>query len=61
MTIEPALYNVVEAAYYLHYSSGTIYKLIQAGKLKVIKRGRCYLVLKKSLDDYIDANLYVKD
>lgn len=61
MTIEHGLFYVAEAAVYLRYSSGTIYKLIHANTLKAVKRGRCYLVLKKSLDDYIDANLYVKD
>lgn len=61
MIIEPALYTVAESAAYLRYSSGKIYAMIHAKELKVSKRGRNYLVLRSSLDDYLHAHVFNGD
>ncbi|WP_196601171.1 helix-turn-helix domain-containing protein [Pectinatus frisingensis] len=58
MIIEPALYTVAEAAVYLRYSAGKIYTMIHAKEIKAAKRGRSYLILKTSLDDYLNTHVF---
>ena len=58
MIIEPALYTVAEAAVYLRYSAGKIYTMIHAKEIKTAKRGKCYLILKTSLDDYLSTHMF---
>ena len=53
MEIQSNLLTVAEAAVYLRYSSATIYTLIRHGKIKSLKRGKCYLILRSSLDAYL--------
>ncbi|SEJ95915.1 DNA binding domain-containing protein, excisionase family [Propionispira arboris] len=60
MLFETALLPSAEAAVYLRYSSSIIYALIRNKKIQFIKRGKNYLVLRASLDDYITGNLYNK-
>lgn len=57
MLFETALLTTAEAAVYLRYSSATIYALIRNKKIQFIKRGKNYLVLRASLDAYINGNL----
>lgn len=57
MLFETALLTPAEAAVYLRYSSSTIYALICHKKIQFIKRGKNYLVLRASLDAYINENL----
>lgn len=57
MLFETALLTTAEAAVYLRYSSATIYALIRNKKIQFIKRGKNYLVLRASLDAYINENL----
>lgn len=57
MLFETALLTTAEAAVYLRYSSATIYALIHNRKIQFIKRGKNYLVLRASLDAYINGNL----
>ena len=60
MLFETALLTPAEAAVYLRYSSSTIYAQIRNKKIQFIKRGKNYLILRHSLDAYINGNLYNK-
>ncbi|WP_196591323.1 helix-turn-helix domain-containing protein, partial [Pectinatus frisingensis] len=52
------LYTVAEAAVYLRYSAGKIYNMIHDKEIKAAKRGRSYLILKTSLDDYLNNHMF---
>lgn len=60
MEIQSNLYTTAEAAVYLRCSSATIYALIRHDKIEALKRGRCYLILRSSLDDYLEVGFNYK-
>lgn len=57
MIHDSALLTTAEAAVYLRYSASTIYLLIHKKEIQAIKRGKSYLVLRTSLDNYIKVHL----
>ena len=45
--------TVKEAAEKLGYSRANVMKLIHAGKLKAVRRGRAYLILPADIDTFV--------
>jgi excisionase family DNA binding protein len=52
-TIEPALYDVKDAAAYLHLSRARVYELLAAGDLEARKLGGKTVLLKTEIERYV--------
>ena len=59
-TIDKLLITVVEAAYYLHYSTQYVYNLLKEGKLRYKKKGRDYLIFSEDVENYAKSTLLRK-
>lgn len=56
MSTTQLAYTVAETARALHLGRNTIYDLIRAGQLPVIRVGRAIRIPSTALDEWIDSN-----
>lgn len=49
----PLVLHVKELAQYLSVSRNTAYALVRSGQIRSIRVGRCYLIPREALSDFI--------
>ena len=54
------LIDVVEAAYYLNYSTQYVYNLVKEGKVRYKKKGRNYLIFSEDIENHARSVLLQK-
>jgi excisionase family DNA binding protein len=59
--IVPILLSVEDAARLLHLGRTTTYQLVLSGRLPSVKVGRRRLVLRRSLEEFVDTLATVDD
>jgi excisionase family DNA binding protein len=58
---DKSVYNASEACGYLGVCWNTFKSLIREGKIRVVRKGRRYLIPKESIDNYLnEENLFAK-